>query len=338
MASMDIFNINAFSLIEMSDALNRVPYKPQLLGNLGVFDPKPISTTTFAIEKKDKVLSLVETSERGAPLSQRQNEKADIRDFRTVRVAKASRVNAEELQNIRAFGTESELSQVQDEVMQRMIDVRNDIELTLENMRLGAVQGIVTDADGTVIYNWFNQWGFSQPAEIDFALSTTTPHIRQLCNQVVRGMTTASKGAWATGTQVMALCGDNFWDALTTHPEIRQTYQNTAAAADLRNNVGNPYGQFQYGQILFTNYRGTDDGSTVAVGTDKVKFFPLGAPGVFQHVMSPGETFETVNMPGQPFYSLIVPDTARSMYVDIEVYTYPMFICTRPEMLLRGKA
>ena len=34
---------------------------------------------------------------------------------------------------------------------------------------------------------------------------------------------------------------------------------------------------------------------------------------------------------------MIVPDDDRNMFVDIEAYSYPLFICTRPGMLQRAK-
>jgi hypothetical protein len=82
------------------------------------------------------------------------------------------------VQNIRAFGSETELQQVQQEIADIMggpTGLRNSIELTHENMRLGAIQGILLDADGTVIRNWFTEFGISQPAEIDFDLDNASP-------------------------------------------------------------------------------------------------------------------------------------------------------------------
>jgi hypothetical protein len=255
-------------------------------------------------------------------------------------VAKGDTLNASEIQNIRAFGNVTELEQVQEEVMRRLMGVRNDCELTHEHMRLGAIQGIVLDADGGTIRNWFTEWGISQPSEIDFDLDNAAPAsgaVKKKCNAVIRAMMKASKGAWTPGTRVFALTGDAFYDDLTAHTEVRSTYLNQQAAAELRNDVGNVFGSFRYGEITWVNYRGTDDGTTVAVGTDKAHFFPVGANGVFQHGMSPGESFEWVNTPGRDFYSIIVPDRDRNMFVQPEVYSYPLFICSRPEMLQRAK-
>ena len=70
----------------------------------------------------------------------------------------------------------------------------------------------------------------------------------------------------------------------------------------------------------------------------EVKFFPVGAPGVFQVAYSPGESFEFVNTPGLPVYGRIMPDMKRNEFVEIEVDSYPLFMCTRPEMLQKGTA
>jgi hypothetical protein len=205
-------------------------------------------------------------------------------------------------------------------------------------MRLGAVQGIVLDATGSTIYNWFTEFGISQPAEIDFDLDNASPAagaLRTLCNGVVRTMARAAKGAFNTQSRVMAMCGDAFWDNLTTHKEVDQTYLNWAAAEDLRK--GTAFQTFRFGGIEWFNYRGSDDNTTIKVGTDKVAFFPAGAPGIFQRVLAPAETFDWVNTPGKPAYVIPIFDKDRNAWWRQEVYSYPLFLCSRPEVLLRGK-
>jgi len=343
MATMDIFNDNAFSVVELTGVLEKFTHQPALLGQLGLFTPRPIRGETVGIESRAGVLSLIQTSPRGAPLTERTTEKRDLRDFRTRRIAKGDTITAAEIQGIRAFGSESELMQVQAEVARRLAGptgLIRDIELTWEHMRLGAVQGIVTDADDSLIYNWYTEFGVPQAAEIDFDLDNASPEsgaVRKKCNQVVRQMMKASAGAWLPGrTGILGLCGDNFYDNLTMHPEVRQTYLNTAQASDLRDNAM-PYETFRYGGIAWVNYRGTDDGSTVSIPTDLVKFIPVNTPGVFEVVFSPMESLEFVNTPGREMYALQVPDRDRNMFVRIEVYSYPLFMCTRPAMLQRGK-
>lgn len=335
MASMDIFNNNAFRMLELTAAINRRPFVPSFLGSQNIFQPKPVRTVTVAIESKAGKLSLIQTSERGAPPQQAEREKRDIRDFRTVRLAKEDTLYAHEVQSIRAMGSESELQQVQNEVAERLARLADDVELTFEHMRLGAIQGIVLDADGTPIRDWYDEFGIAQPAEIDFGLDAAGTDVRGKCNEVVREMQRQAQGAWVPGTQVHAVVGDQFFDALTGHDKVRDTWLNQQEASDLRNGLA--FQTFTFGGIVWHNYRGTDDGTTVSVPTATAKFYPVGARDVFQVAQSPAETFDFVNTPGQRVYAMLVPDRDRNAWVRPEVYAYPLFICTRPGMLQRAR-
>lgn len=344
MAHMDVFNQRAFGMVELSGAVQRAPYKPRFLGDLNLFTPKRVRTPLVSIEGKGGVLSLIQTSERGAPLQEGSREKRDMKDFRTARIARGQTLYATELEGIRAFGTESELQSVQNEIAEIMdgtTGLRAAVELTHENMRLGAVQGIVVDADGSTIYNWFTEFGIAQPDELDFDLDNAAPEsgaVRKQCNVVTRAMQRAAAGAWLdNSTYAVGICGDAFWDDLTAHPEVRATFLNQQEASDLRNNVGRAFSSFVYGDILFVNYRGTDDNSTVAVNTNTCKFFPAGAPGAFVSAFSPGEFLPFVNTPGQDVYAMVVIDKDRQAWARPEIYSYPLFICTRPGMLQRAK-
>ena len=344
MATMDIFGSNAFSAVSLTSAINKIDTKPQLLGRMGLFTPRPVRTDKVAVEQRAQTLSVIQTSNRGAPLGEGSSIKRSIRDFRTSRIAKGDTITADEVQNIRAFGSETELQQMISEVLDRQMRIYDDIELTWENMRLGAVQGILLDADSSTIYNWFTEFDVSQAAEIDFDLDNATPAsgaLMKKCDQVVTQMRQAAKGAFIGGTRVIGLCGTNFWRDLIAHAEIHKLWELTTLYGDqsglsaLLSLPGNDV--IQYGGITFMRYWGTDDDSTVAIGTDKCKFFPMGARGAFEVAWAPMESFQFVNTPGQPLYSIIVRDKDRDMWARPEVYSYPLHICTRPAMLQRAK-
>lgn len=347
MATLDIFNNDYFSLGQLAAALDKEPYLPDTLARLGLFEPEPLRGTDIVlVEKRDNVLSLVPMSERGAPGNTRENEKRDIRPFQTRRMFEYDRLQASELFKIRAFGTESELQQVQSETMRRMVRTRRNFELTWESLRLGAVQGIVTfptGSSGPTSQNWYTEWGINQPAEIDFALDevdssgNNTSDVRGKCHQVTRAMKRNAKGAWVVGrTRVHCLCGDTFYDQLINHTQVRRTFENWEAARALREDGA--FQVFEYAGIAFENYQGTDDNSTVAISATEAKFFPVGAQGVFKVAWAPGETFADLGAPGMPVYPMIVPEArANPRWVDIELYSYPLFMCLRPEMLQRGK-
>jgi hypothetical protein len=244
---------------------------------------------------------------------------------------------AEEVQGIRAFGSETEFQQVQAEYLRRMGKVRDDMDLTHEYHRLGALQGVLLDADGTtVIYNYFTEFGVTPATPVSFELDVATTNVRQISIDLSRAMQRRSGGAITGTTSIHALAGDAFYDALITHPMVERTYMNWAAAADLRGNNGNAgsaFGDFTFGGITWHNYRGTDDNTTVAIDPDEATLFPVGARDVFKKAMAPAEFGPYVNTLGQDTYAMNIPDRDRQAFTRGELYSYPLYFCQRPDLL-----
>ena len=93
-----------------------------------------------------------------------------------------------------------------------------------------------------------------------------------------------------------------------------------------------------FADIDWFNYRGSDDATTIGIATDKVKFFPRNAPGVFAQAWAPAENFTYANTLGRPQYVQPIFDTARNEWWRMELSSYPLVICTRPEVLMSGRA
>lgn len=338
MASMDIFNSSAFSMTSLTGAINKVGYKPQLLGSLGIFDPMPVRTRTVFVDRREGALVLIPSSPIGAPPKELQVDPRTAVPLKTTRLAEGFTLYAEEIQGIRAFGSDSEFAQVQTEYLRRMASVRDDMDLTHEYHRLGALQGLLLDADGTtVIYNYFTEFGVTEAGAIDFNLDAASPAagaVRMKCAEVVRAMSRSAGGAFTPGTTIHALAGDAFFDALVSHTEVEKTYLNWAAAADLRQD--RTWQAFTYGGITWHNYRGTDDNSTVAIDTDEAKFFPVGAKDVFKKAMAPAEFGPYVNTLGQDTYAMNIPDRDRQAWTRGELYSYPLYFCQRPDVLRKA--
>ena len=339
---LDIFHSDPFSAIALTDAVQRNPYQPVGLGDLNIFDPNPIRTKALAVEERQGQLVLIPFSERGAEGTQRTTEKRKMRYFDVPRLMHDDTVYAEELQSIREFGTESILMQIETEVARRLngpTGLLASVEYTKEYLRLGAVQGLCLDPkDGSVLYNWFDEFEITQATEVAFNLAAGVANsLRPICNAIVRTMARKAQGAFTPNTRVYALCGDTFYDLLVNHPDVIRTYINWSDARALRDNSqGAAFSAFDFAGISWMNYRGSDDNSTIKIPDTKVKFFPVGAPGIFREAMAPGETVDWINTPGKPVYVLPIFDLLRRMWWKMEVYAYPLFICTRPEVLLSG--
>ena len=66
MPALDIFSSSAFSMVALTDAINKMPYVPGRIGQLGLFREQGVSTTSVMIEEREGSLTLVETTSRGA--------------------------------------------------------------------------------------------------------------------------------------------------------------------------------------------------------------------------------------------------------------------------------
>ena len=338
MISMDVFRGDAFSAVSLTGAVDKYNYVPGFLGSIpNLFVPVPIRTDAVWIEERSNAPALIQTSPRGAPPTQKGGDNRKARSFKTTRIADSSRIWGHELQGIRSFGEEQALKSLQEEVARRQMKMKQDMDLTKEHMRLGCVQGLVVDADGSTLFDWAAEFGQSIPSEVSFTsgILADVGQIITTCNAIRRQTARNLKGVGGAAVTVHALCSDSFWDAFTTSAGVRTTYQYAMAATALQNNVGGAWESFRFGQIMWHNYRGTDDTSTVTVPDQKVKFFPVGA-GIFQVAQSPAEKIEFLNTLGQENYSWIVPDRDRDMWADVEQYSYPLHVCTMPSALGSG--
>jgi hypothetical protein len=340
MSMINIFRNDAFSEIALTTAVERIPHLPQTLSQMGLFTPNPIRTTMLAVEERNGVLALVPMSQRGEPTnSERNTERRKMRAFDIPRIFKGDTIHAHELQNIREFGQESVLMQVQAEVARRLsgpTGILTHLDYTEEFQMLAAVQGFLLDADGSVWYNWFDEFEFVQPDEIAFNLDANIEYsLLPICNALVRSMARSAQGAFTTETSVTALCGDSFYDKLTNHVDVQKTYKNWSDAAQLRE--GGAFQHFRFGGIEWVNYRGSDDNSTIKIPNEKAKFFPRGALGVFEKAMAPGESFDWVNQPGRERYVVPIFDRDRNAWWRMEAYEFPLYICKRPEVLRTGR-
>lgn len=336
---LDIFNDNAFSVTNLTDAINEISFVPGRIGELGLFQTTSVDTTTIAVEKKGDILILVPPTPRGAPGTTVDKEKRDLRPLIIPHFEINDAIYAEEVQGVRAFGQERALMTVMQKIAQRQQMHVNSFAATEEHARMGAVQGIVTYADGSTL-NLFTEFGVTQEPEIDFDLDNASPAegaLRKKCAGIIRQMSNLLGGIPFAG--IHAFCGDNFFDDLLAHKEVRETFKGWSQAQILREGYIGPnrssYGIFEFGGIVFENYRGSV-GATAFIDTDKCHLFPVGVPGLFRTAYAPADYEETVNTMGQRLYNRQYPmPNGKGRYFDVQMNA--LQYCTRPKVLLKGK-
>jgi hypothetical protein len=340
---MDIFNDDAFSLMSMTAAINELDHVPGRVGELAfVGAGEGVANLSVTIEQKGEALSLIKTSERGAPAPKEVQDKRKLLNLLIPQIKLEDSIGAHQIQGVRQMGSTDLLLGAQSVVNQQMQKMTRRHDLTLEHHRMGAIRGEILDSDGSVLVNLYDAFGLSveekDALDIDWSLledATDTEAVRLKCHEVTRKMKRSLKMAMPSSARIHALCGDNFFDKLIEHPSVKGVYDGWAAA-ERRLGANYVHGIFEFGGIFFENYQGTDDNETVAIGLESARFMLVGVPGLYAEYYAPADFMDTVNTLGLPRYARVAPDTRFNQYVELHTQQNPLPLCLRPRTLLFG--
>src|SRR5947209_1582015 len=116
---LDVFNGNAFGVVPLTDLINKLKSVPGRISSMGLFSTTSISTTSVAIEEKNGILTLVPPTPRGGPGVTIDKPKRGIRLISVPHFEINDAIMAEEVQGVRAWGTESTTETVMGKVAER---------------------------------------------------------------------------------------------------------------------------------------------------------------------------------------------------------------------------
>lgn len=336
---LDIWNNDAFSVVEMTAKVNRQPFTPGQIGQTGIFQEEGVTTTTIIIEEMNGTLQLVAPSPRGGVGETTDNEKRNVRAIQVPHYQRDDSVMADEVQGVRAFGAEGQAGQV--ETVEHVVEMKQAkhtraLDATLEHQRVGALKGLITDKNGRQMFDLYQIFGKTAPTPIAFNLDVAATDVRSVCFDVIDSVEAALDGMMSSGLH--AFVGNGFWKALIAHRSVRETYLNTIQAAELR---GNPHVfRFEFGGILWERYRTgsqatASNGGNPFIGANEARFVPKGVDELFITRFAPADYEETVNTIGLPRYSRQW-QKLNGKGRDMEVQMNAISLCTRPEALFSG--
>ncbi len=155
--------VKTLSVSSLTAAINDQEYLPGRISSLGLFQEEGITTLTVQIEKDGDTLALVPTGERGTSGLVTGASKRQLIPFNTMHLPQRFTIKAAEIQGIRAFGQASELQAAQGVVNARLSKARRQLDAPHELQRMGALNGLALDADGsTVLLNIYQAFGVEQ--------------------------------------------------------------------------------------------------------------------------------------------------------------------------------
>ena len=101
MATLDIFNDDAFSVTSLSQTIVDIPEVPTRLGDRGLFTEYGISTLNFMIERQGSALKLLPTAPRGGVREPVSLGKRKLITLQAQHIPASWSVLADEVQGVR---------------------------------------------------------------------------------------------------------------------------------------------------------------------------------------------------------------------------------------------
>ena len=320
---MDIFNDDAFSVVSLTKAIEDTPFVPGRVGQLGIFSEEGVSTTSISIEKIGSTVSLVPAASRGSSGRPMGNDKRQMIPFTATHLPQRASILADEVQNLRAFGSESEVETAQRLMNRKLAKMRRDLDTTIEYQRIGAIKGSILDSDGTTeLLNLHTAFGTSVTSH-NLVLGTAGTLVRNKVIEARRKMEAALGGLTYSGARV--LCSASFFDALVGHAKVEAAFDRYMNGEFLREDQR---GGFYFAGVFWEEYRG-QVGATKFIADGEAWMVPEGVPDLFVTNYAPADYMETVNTLGQAYYAKQEPkDFGKG--IDVETQSNPIHICTRP--------
>lgn len=327
------FAADAFSMASLTKSINVIPNNYGRLNDLNLFPVKSVRTRTVMFERKNGVLNLITTKPVGAPGDQSQHGKRQVRSFVIPHIPLDDTILPDEYSGVRAFGSENELAPFVSIMNNKLQENKNKHAITLEHLRMGALKGIIVDADTSVLYNLYTEFGITQKT-LSFALGTATTKVRSKCLAVSRHIEKNLKGEVHSGVRV--LCSEGFFEAFIEHDKVQEAFKYHEEASDRLG--GDPRKGFKFGGIVFEEYSASapDANGTERkfIADDQAHAYPTGTMNTFGTYVAPADFVETANTLGKLFYAKREP-RKFNRGVDLHTQSNPLPMCRRPEVLVK---
>jgi hypothetical protein len=320
---------DGYSMVEMTQSINILPNMYGRTNELGLFKFKGLTNAAAMIEMRDGVLTLVPTTPWGGPAPKNVSGKRRVKTFTVPHMPLEDSVAAADVIGVRAFGTDSVLETIDGKVTDKLQEMKNKFDITMEWRRMGALKGIVLDADGTtVIENYFDAFGVTQKV-IDFALDVDATDVRGKTLDVARWIEDHLLGEIMQRVHVLA--SPEYYDLFVKHPNVEKAFAGYSEAAQRLG--GDMRKGFTFGAITIEEYRG-QVGATRFIDAGEAIAFPVGTQDTFTNYGAPADFAETVNTTAVQFYAR-QQNKDFNRGVDIHAQTNVLPLCSRPAVLVK---
>jgi len=327
----NIFNSDLFSFTSLTSAVNMIPEKPHQLGTWFNWNGQGVNTTSIIVEELEGRLAVIPSAARGTIGKGQANPKRKARSFVIPHYPHYDMIKATEVQGVRAFGSSSDFETVEAKLAEKYVSMRDNHDVTEEFAKAGAISGILRDADGSVIYDWHQEFKVSRNThDIDF--TDVSINLRDELISAKR------KGEKAIGGTLLysgwkLVCTPTIFSAITSHPSVVAAYERWQDGAFLR--ADNRKGFMIADDIEVVSYHNNTVGDVEFI-TEGESYLVPNSQNLFQSRFAPADTVEAANTIGLPLYMMSEP-MPFGRGVDLATEQNAIYYAVLPKAIVRIK-
>ncbi len=322
---MPLSSESVFGVRPLTEAINKLPQSTSIIRSSKLFKQKMLTTTYVSIEDKEGQLLLVPNVPRGSSGQPISTKPRSIQNFNMTHLPKHEIVMADDVQNVRAFGSQNKTETVANLVLEKLQGMKNDLEYTREHLMLGALQGEILNADGSVIFNLYDNFGLTRQEHV-IELSKANTIVGKAMDKVKIALRNQLKGESCNGWLV--LCGTEFYQELIYHKSVEQRYQQRQNDPFIDKQI---YESFVHQGVEYVLYDHVFPNG-VQIANDEAIIIPKGTRKVFFEYFAPANKNQTVNSLALPYYASrekLLHDKGW----DLEAQSNPLPLVTRPDLV-----
>lgn len=223
---------NGNTLTDWTEEVNDLDNQYGLLNGSGLFDGAGTSQTSILFDKTtNEILQLPQVRRNAGPASKGADRKVETFSLALPYFLHNDYVTPQDIQGLRKAGSPDSPETLANAIAIKLEDMRLAADQTREFMKIQAIKGVTKDAYDVTIADMFDVLGLTATDyQVDFLLGTTTTDVDGKIAELKRGVAKNAKTGGRVG-KIEIMVSPEFFDALVSHPNIREAYLHYSAEA-----------------------------------------------------------------------------------------------------------
>lgn len=352
---------NGQKLTEWTEEVNNIANQYGVLNGSNLFTGKSTSQTSIVFDKTTNQIVLLPQSRRNAgPATKGMDRKVETFSLALPYFLYQDYITPQDIQGLRAPGTPDGKESFASVLADKIEDLRLTGDQTREFMKIQAIKGITSDAEGAVIADMFDELGLTAADyQVDFDLGNAASEIDTHIANLKRGVAKNALSGGRIGT-IEVMVTPEFFDALVNHPKIREAYLHYSVTNNNSDVVrGNQQSftewgvvdKFEHKGVLFYSYdarfnvdngdgtiaelRGVGSGAGYRDSSTKEGFTIVrGMRNLYNGVFGPANTLSGANTAGAEMMVRQYTDPKEKFH-EMELEMANLYYMTRPQLSWR---